>query len=99
MCIEDKDFSEGYKILNEMTEKGLKNNLETQLLKCHQNYSFDTESMMDLSMPNSSLALKEMYSNEKPSHEEIYYYCKYIVLSSRMEKEIPLVSLAYLERL
>jgi len=96
---ENKEFSEGYKILNKMTEKGLKNNLETQLLKCHQNYSFDTESMLDLSMPTSSLALKEMYVSEKPTQEEIYYYSKYIVLSSRMEKEIPLVSLAYLERL
>jgi len=82
-----------------MTEQGLNNYLEIQMLKCHQNYDFESESMIDRFMPNSSLALVETFVRERPTQEEIYYYAKYIVISSRMEKEIPLVALAYIERL
>jgi hypothetical protein len=30
--------------------------------------------------------------------EELYYYCKYVIISGRMEKEIPILCLIYLER-
>ena len=33
-----------------------------------------------------------------PSLEELYYYCKYVIISGRMEKEIPILCLIYLER-
>jgi len=33
-----------------------------------------------------------------PSDEEMYYYCKYVIVSGRMEKEIPILCLIYLER-
>ena len=33
-----------------------------------------------------------------PNLEEIYYYCKYVIISGRMEKEIPILCLVYLER-
>jgi len=33
-----------------------------------------------------------------PSLEELYYYCKYVIISGRMEKEIPILCLVYLER-
>jgi hypothetical protein len=33
-----------------------------------------------------------------PSLEEIYYYCKYVIISGRMEKEIPILCLVYIER-
>jgi Cyclin len=29
----------------------------------------------------------------------VYYYCKYVLISGRMEKEIPILCLIYLERL
>ena len=35
---------------------------------------------------------------ENPSIEEIYYYCKYVLITGRMEKEIPILCLIYLER-
>jgi hypothetical protein len=35
---------------------------------------------------------------EYPTLEEIYYYCKYVIVSGRMEKEIPILCLVYLER-
>jgi hypothetical protein len=37
------------------------------------------------------------YSTE-PSLEELYYYCKYVIISGRMEKEIPILCLVYIER-
>ena len=33
-----------------------------------------------------------------PTLEELYYYCKYVIISGRMEKEIPILCLIYLER-
>ena len=33
-----------------------------------------------------------------PSEDEVYYYCKYVILSSKMEKEIPILALVYIER-
>lgn len=33
-----------------------------------------------------------------PSLEELYYYCKYVIISGRMEKEIPILCLVYIER-
>ena len=33
-----------------------------------------------------------------PSIEELYYYCKYVIISGRMEKEIPILCLVYIER-
>ena len=33
-----------------------------------------------------------------PSLEELYYYYKYVIISGRMEKEIPILCLVYLER-
>lgn len=33
-----------------------------------------------------------------PNLEEIYYFCKYVIITGRMEKEIPILCLIYLER-
>lgn len=33
-----------------------------------------------------------------PSMEELYYYCKYVIIQGRMEKEIPILCLVYIER-
>lgn len=35
---------------------------------------------------------------QSPSIEELYYYCKYVIITGRMEKEIPILCLIYLER-
>jgi hypothetical protein len=37
-------------------------------------------------------------SVSNPSLEEIYYFCKYVIITGRMEKEIPILCLIYLER-
>lgn len=33
-----------------------------------------------------------------PSIDELYYFCKYVIISGRMEKEIPILCLIYIER-
>ena len=35
---------------------------------------------------------------DTPTLEEIYYFCKYVIITGRMEKEIPILCLIYLER-
>ena len=35
---------------------------------------------------------------QNPTLEELYYYCKYVIISCRMEKEIPILCLIYLGR-
>jgi len=52
---------------------------------------------------NYDFAKDELASGDKiyleyPTLEEIYYYCKYVIVSGRMEKEIPILCLVYLER-
>jgi hypothetical protein len=53
------------------------------------NYDFDTDELGEESEISQ-------YSN--PTLEEIYYYCKYVIITGRMEKEIPILCLIYLER-
>lgn len=51
------------------------------------NYDFESDTVVE-----------EIVSDEFPTLEELYYYCKYVILSGRMEKEIPILCLVYLER-
>lgn len=44
------------------------------------------------------LCEESQIENAVPSLEEIYYYCKYIIITGRMEKEIPILCLIYLDR-
>lgn len=53
-----------------------------------QYYNFETDK---LEYPDDCV-------NQDPSLEELYYYCKYIIISGRMEKEIPILCLVYIER-
>ena len=53
-----------------------------------QNYDFDTDQLIG----------GEQQYVEDPTLEELYYYCKYIIIQGRMEKEIPILCLIYIER-
>lgn len=44
------------------------------------------------------MAIREDEYLQNPALEELYYYCKYVIISGRMEKEIPILCLIYLER-
>ena len=54
-----------------------------------QNYDFEQDRLV---------GGEAEYTGEHPSLEELYYYCKYVIIQGRMEKEIPILCLVYLER-
>ena len=55
-----------------------------------KNYDFETDELT-----GAESQLDDMMN---PSLEEIYYFCTYVVITGRMEKEIPILCLIYLER-
>lgn len=57
---------------------------------------FDLNYNFDLDMIQGGRGETPFMAN--PTLEEIYYYCKYIIISGRMEKEIPILCLVYIER-
>lgn len=69
------------------------------MLKYHPNYDFESDQMLGDDIYQSSYELAQMFHDECPHPDEIYYYAKYVVLSSKMEKEVPLMALTYIERL
>ena len=52
-----------------------------------QNYDFENDQLVGGG-----------YQGPDPTLEELYYFCKYIIISGRMEKEIPILCLVYIER-
>ena len=61
----------------------------------HFNYDFNIDGMVtdaEGNMPDTS------YESYKPHEDDVYYYTKYVVLSGKLEKEIPMMALIYLER-
>lgn len=69
-------------------KQGFKELLKFQMRIFDQNYSHS----------NDQLVGGESQYLGDPSIEEIYYYCKYVIVSGRMEKEIPILCLIYIER-
>ena len=53
-----------------------------------QNYNFDKDELV---------GGVSQYKGD-PALEELYYFCKYIIIQGRMEKEIPILCLVYIER-
>lgn len=73
------------------TKEGLREALEFQMRIFDYNYDFETDELGG----DSRISEGAMMS---PSLEELYYYCKYVIITGRMEKEIPILCLIYLER-
>lgn len=90
---------ESAEVLDMTSKVGFSGYIETQMLKYHPNYDFDLDMMTGDLEWNSSFELAKHFKDEWPHLDEIYYYTKYVVISSKMEKEIPLMALAYIERL
>lgn len=51
------------------------------------NYDFDEDQISE-----------DPINDQMPTIEELYYFCKYVIISGRMEKEIPILCLVYIER-
>jgi hypothetical protein len=69
------------------TKEGFKDLIRWQMRIFDLNYDFESDQVMDCVLPD-----------ENPTLEELYYYCKYVIISGRMEKEIPILCLVYIER-
>ncbi len=74
--------------LNMRTQQGAKEAIKFKMRVFDYAYNFTSDQM-------------EQYDEEFvdiPTLEELYYYCKYVIITGRMEKEIPILCLIYLER-
>jgi hypothetical protein len=74
--------------LNMKTEQGLIEALKFKMRIFDYHYDFPTDTM----------TFFEDETLLNPTLEELYYFCKYVIISGRMEKEIPILCLIYLER-
>ena len=74
--------------LNMKTQKGALEAIKFKMRIFDYGYDFKTDQM----------TFFEDDYDDTPNLEELYYYCKYVIISGRMEKEIPILCLIYLER-
>jgi len=70
------------------SKQGVREALQFQMRIFDQNYDYNLD---ELNIENS-------LNQAQPTIEEIYYFCKYMIITGRMEKEIPILCLIYLER-
>lgn len=70
------------------SKQGFKQLLRFQMRIFDLNYDFDTDQLVG----------GEAEYQGDPTLEELYYFCKYVIISGRMEKEIPILCLVYIER-
>ena len=86
--VQTPEMSEQAIKLNMRTQQGAKEAIKFKMRVFDYAYNFKSDQM-------------EQYDEEfidLPNLEELYYYCKYVIISGRMEKEIPILCLIYLER-
>lgn len=72
------------------TKEGFKDLMRFQLRIYDYNYDFNEDCI------GGGRGETPFVTN--PTLEELYYYCKYVIISGRMEKEIPILCLVYIER-
>jgi hypothetical protein len=78
---------ESYYVLEDLSREGLQKYLKESMLVFNEMYSIDKKKIeFDVQIV-------------PPSFDLCYKYLKMVITSSKMEKEIPLISLVYLERL
>ena len=70
------------------SKQGFKELLRFQMRIFDQNYDFEQDQLVG----------GEAEYHGDPTLEELYYFCKYIIIAGRMEKEIPILCLVYIER-
>lgn len=78
---------ESYYLLEDISKEGLQKFLKDAMLTFNERYSIEKQE------------IEEDIEVVPPSYELVYKYCKYVVVSAKMEKEIPILALVYLERL
>lgn len=77
------------------SKEGIQRYLSHQMMYFHFNYDFESDTMMTDENDNIP---EFLFETHRPTEEEVYYYTKYVVISGKMEREIPLMALVYIER-
>ena len=77
------------------TKDGMQRYLAGQMMFFHFNFDFESDKMLT---DEEGKVPEFMFETHRPSEEDVYYYAKYVVLSGKMEREIPLMALVYIER-
>jgi hypothetical protein len=70
------------------TKAGFKDCIKNTMRVFHYNYDFSNGALVD----------DPFEKDNWPSLEEVYYYCKYVIVQAKMEQEIPIMALVYIER-
>ncbi|CAI2367009.1 unnamed protein product [Moneuplotes crassus] len=79
--------TESYYLLEDLSREGLQKYLKDSMLNFNEKYSIKKKEIeQDIEVAN-------------PSFELCYKYCIYVMNACKMEKEIPLIAILYLERL
>ena len=94
--LDQTNLYESQEVLLDDRKETYRDYVETQMYLFHFNFDFDLDSMI---LDQNGDIPSFPFMDYKPTEEEIYYYCKYVLLASKMEKEIPLMALVYIERL
>ena len=81
------EAKESYYVIEDVTKEGLTKFLRDTMKVFNDRYSVEDETFDD--------DIELIW----PDFQLVYRYCKYVVISAKMEKEIPIVALVYLERL
>lgn len=71
-----------------MSKDTIKQFIKSQLIYFSEKYDFETD-----------IYDEDVELGDVPDVKEVYYFCRYIVVNCKMESEIPIVALAYLEKL
>lgn len=78
---------ESYYVLEDLTKEGLQKYLKDSMIVFNEQYSIENQ------------VIEDDIEVIEPSFDLCYRYCKYVMVASKMEKEIPLIALVYMERL
>eukprot|EP00350_Pseudokeronopsis_sp_OXSARD2_P002854 CAMPEP_0170547758 /NCGR_PEP_ID=MMETSP0211-20121228/6093_1 /TAXON_ID=311385 /ORGANISM="Pseudokeronopsis sp., Strain OXSARD2" /LENGTH=224 /DNA_ID=CAMNT_0010852923 /DNA_START=2670 /DNA_END=3343 /DNA_ORIENTATION=+ len=82
----DASYESHYQ-LESLSKEKIKSFIAHQMRVFSERFEFETE------------VLDEDLELDFPTEDEIYDYCKYVVVNCKMENEIPIICLVYLERL
>lgn len=93
--IESQIMESQEELVDVSTKDGMQRYLAGQMMFFHFNFDFETDKMLTDAEGNVP---EFMFETHRPSEEDVYYYSKYVVLSGKMEREIPLMALVYIER-
>lgn len=81
-----EEVQESYYVIEDITKEGLTKFLRDAMNVFNDKYNVETEKFEDFELVPPDFTL-------------VYKYCRYVVIASKMEKEIPIIALVYLERL